>query len=230
MEPRAGMPMTPQLVIGMLLATIGVLFMLDNLHILPQARLYARYWPVAFVAIGALQVAQARTSAGTVGGAIWILLGVTMLGNRIGLWRVSLWDFWPMVLVIVGGRIVWQAYYGGGAGDVEGGSMTSAIAVMGGVNRKIVSQEFRGAELTAFMGGGKLDLRDAGLAGGQAVVNVFAMMGGFEILVPDTWQVIVEATPIMGGTDIKARTSTNPTAPRLVIRGFVMMGGVDVKN
>ena len=38
-------------------------------------------------------------------------------------------------------------------------------------------------------------------------------MGGFEILVPDTWNVIVEATPFLGGVDVKARTSLNPSAP-----------------
>ena len=65
---------------------------------------------------------------------------------------------------------------------------------MGGFERRITSHEFRGGEITAFMGGGKLDLRDAMPAGGQAVINVFAMMGGFEILVPETWRVISEVT------------------------------------
>jgi predicted membrane protein len=101
---------------------------------------------------------------------------------------------------------------------------------MSGFSRTVASQDFRGGELSAFMGGGKLDLRGATLAGGQAVVSVFALMGGFEIFVPEAWNVIVEVTPFMGGVDIKARTSTDPSAPRLVVRGFVMMGGVDIKN
>jgi len=106
----------------------------------------------------------------------------------------------------------------------------SAIAVMGGFERRITSHEFRGGEITAFMGGGKLDLRDAIPAGGQAVVNVFAMMGGFEILVPETWRVISEVTPFMGGIEDKSRTSSQPTAPCLILRGFMMMGGVTIKN
>ena len=55
-------------------------------------------------------------------------------------------------------------------------------------------------------------------------------MGGFEILVPETWGVSFEVTPFMGGIEDKARTSTNPSAPRLVIRGFVMMSSVTLKN
>jgi hypothetical protein len=55
-------------------------------------------------------------------------------------------------------------------------------------------------------------------------------MGGFEIIVPETWSVSLEVTPFMGGVEDKARTSTNPSAPRLVVRGFVMMSSVEIKN
>ena len=231
MDPYPGIRITPQLVFGLLLATLGVMFTLDNLHIL-RARQFFQFWPLAFVAVGLAQIAQARTLAGSVGGGIWIFVGSVMLGSRLGLWDMSVWDFWPLILVFVGGRIVWQAYSGdpGGLMGVDGGGIASGLAVMGGCNRKIVSSDFRGAELTAFMGGGKLDLREAGIADGQAVVRVLALMGGFEILVPDTWNVIVEATPFMGGVDIKARTSLNPAAPRLIVRGFVMMGSLEIKN
>ena len=60
--------------------------------------------------------------------------------------------------------------------------------------------------------------------------EVGELQGGFELLVPDTWNVIIEATPFLGGIDVKARTSLNPSAPRLIVRGFVMMGGLDIKN
>ena len=60
--------------------------------------------------------------------------------------------------------------------------------------------------------------------------NLFSMMGGFEILVPETWRVISEVTPFMGGIEDKSRTSSQPTAPCLVLRGFMMMGGVTIKN
>jgi hypothetical protein len=231
MDPHPGIRITPQLVFGLVLATIGVMFTLDNLHIL-RARQVLQFWPLAFVVVGAAQIAQARTFAGTVGGGLWVFVGSVMLGRRLGLWDMNVFDFWPLILVLVGGRIVWQAYSGdpGSGRSVDGGGIISGLAIMGGCDRKVVSSEFRGAELTAFMGGGKLDLRDAGIADGQAVVRVLALMGGFEIFVPDTWNVIVEATPFLGGIDVKARTSLNPSAPRLIVRGFVMMGGLDIKN
>jgi len=103
--------------------------------------------------------------------------------------------------------------------------------VIGGFNRRVVSPAFERAELTAFLGGGTLDLRDAAPANGRAVVDVFGIMGGFEILVPRTWAIDIEVVAFMGNCEDK--TTPPPAAsipPRLTVRGFVMMGGVDIKN
>ncbi len=237
-----------QLVIGLFIVTAGVLFTLDNLNIL-DARDYLRYWPVGFIVIGVAQIVEWRTPTRFLAGGLWILIGVSMLANRIGLTDVNLWDYWPMALVFIGGRLAWQAYSRGvesGIGAIvdresideprEGGTtvssdaVVSGLVVMGGFGRKVMSQAFQRAELTAFLGGGKIDLRDAKLAGDQAVIDVFTIMGGFEILVPNTWNVIVEATPFMGGIDDKTRQQSGLSAPRLILRGFVMMGGVEIKN
>jgi hypothetical protein len=246
-HPARGFHRIVQLVIGLSIVTAGVLFTLDNLNIL-DARDYLRYWPVGFIVIGVAQIVEWRTPTRFLAGGLWILIGVSMLANRIGLTDVNIWDYWPMALVFIGGRLAWQAYSRGVESEVgaieresvdatrEGGpivssdAVVSGLAVMGGFGRKITSQAFQRAELTAFMGGGKIDLRDAKLAGGQAVIDVFTIMGGFEILVPDSWSVIVEAMPFMGGIDDKTRQRVGESAPRLILRGFVMMGGVEIKN
>jgi predicted membrane protein len=209
-----------------------VLFTLDNVHVL-DARVFFRYWPVVLIAIGIVHYSQASSPSGKLGGAIWMIVGGLLLANRMGLVHANIWNLWPLLLVLVGGRIVLQTVSrdAEGRGFVgDGNPFVSCVAVMGGFERKVTSPEFRGGEITAFMGGGKLDLRDTVPSGGQAVVNVFALMGGFEILVPETWNVSSEVTPFMGGIEDKARTSASPQAPRLIIRGFVMMGGITLKN
>lgn len=253
---RQGAAPAVQIVMGLAIAIMGLLFTLDNLHIL-RARDYLRYWPVAFVAIGAAQIAQARTSARVWSGSIWIAIGVIMLTDRLGLWHINVWALWPLVLVVIGGRIFWRAFRPGeapvlpnpqwttptagqGSGFSPGrpwassttsaDSTTSAMAMLGGFDRKVVSPAFRRAELTAFMGGGKLDLLDAKLADGQGVVDVFAVMGGFEIRVPETWEVKVEVTPFMGHCGDTRTPRSGDAAGHLIVRGFVMMGGVDIKN
>lgn len=230
MESHTRVRMTVQLILGLVILCLGILFTLDNLHVL-AAREYLRYWPVVFVAIGVAQVAQARSSARVVGGGIWILFGGALLGRQIGFLPENIRDYWPMVLVLLGGYVVWQSFNRPlPSADGTDGPVVSAIAILGGLNRK-VSSTFRGAELTAFMGGGKLDLREATLGEGEnAVIDVFALMGGFEILIPETWSVRTEVIPFMGGVDDKTRVNSTGAAPLVIIRGFVMWGGIDIKN
>ena len=231
MESEARVRITGQFVLGAAIVIVGVLFTLDNLDIL-DARDYLRFWPVVLVSIGLIQMTQARTAAGVIGGAIWMLVGGVLLGNRLGILHANLLAFWPLLLVLVGARIVWQAYSIGvaGARALDTSAVVSAMAVMGGFDRRIVSKEFRGGELTAFMGGGKLDLREAAPADGQMIVNLFAIMGGFEIVVPETWSLSLEVMPFMGGVEDKTRPPATPSAPCLIVRGFVMMSGVEIKN
>jgi len=220
-----------QIVLGLVIATLGVLFTLDNLNIL-RARDFLQFWPIVFIAIGLTQLAHARTSSRVWSGSIWIGIGVLMLANRVGLIRINLWALWPLLLVVFGGRIFWRAYRAGAPPDPVAGAeaAVTVTAVLGGFERKIVSPAFQRAELTAFMGGGKLDLRDAVLAPGGAVLDVFSVMGGFEIIVPETWGVDVEVTPFLGGCEDKTMPHPAAAGPRLAIRGFVMMGGLDIKN
>jgi predicted membrane protein len=79
------------------------------------------------------------------------------------------------------------------------------------------------------MGGVSLDLRQAVLQK-DAAIDLFAMWGGVELQVPDKWAVDIQITPIMGGAEDKSRPSLDADAPRLNVRGTVLMGGVEVKN
>ena len=99
-----------------------------------------------------------------------------------------------------------------------------------GLERKVSSQEFRGGDVTAIMGGAEIDLRQARLAGGEAVVEVLVMWGGVDFFVPPDWKVTVEAVPFMGGIEDTTRLSPGEVRGHLVIRGLVVMGGVEVKN
>ena len=102
--------------------------------------------------------------------------------------------------------------------------------MLSGVKRVITSKEFRGGELTSFMGGCEIDLRDADMKGNEAQINVNILMGGIEIRVPMGWTVSVEATPIMGGVEDKTYLPKEGFSKRLVITGSIIMGGVEIKN
>ena len=104
---------------------------------------------------------------------------------------------------------------------------------MGGVHRVVETSDYRGGDATAIMGAVELDLRGASIASSPAVLDVFALWGGIELTVPSEWKVELQATPILGGFENKARSSSVQTgAPPqvLVIRGTAEMGGVEIKS
>jgi hypothetical protein len=120
------------------------------------------------------------------------------------------------------------------AGQTTTGTDTSdtirAIALLGGVKRKCVSQDFRGGEVTAIIGGCELDLRHASISSGRAVIDTFAFWGGIQIKVPQEWSVELQGTPILGAFDDKTVRAGGDGSKVLVVRGVALMGGVDLKN
>jgi hypothetical protein len=156
---------------------------------------------------------------------VWLLL------ESMAIVTVRLWDLWPMLLVLIGGSMVWRGMTGrrDDISTADSHSTVSAVAVLAGLNRGNNSKTFHGGDLTAVLGGCQVDLRQASIEG-EAVIDVFAMWGGIEIRVPENWTVSARVTPILGGYEDKTRPVRDATAQRLVVRGFVIMGGVEVKN
>ncbi len=228
---------TAQVMLGFLIIVMGVLFTLDNLELI-DARDYMQYWPAGLVAIGLVKLRHAaRTGQGWFGGLAFAVIGTWMLIARIVYFTIDARDLFPMLLVALGGYLVWRGFGGTRRAPApDGQSQFSAFAIMGGVARRSNSQAFRGADLTAVMGGCEIDLRHASIAPGtEAVIDVFAFWGGIEIKVPEDWTVVPRVFPLMGGVDDRSRApQAFPDKPvqekRLVVRGIVVMGGVGIKN
>jgi predicted membrane protein len=228
-NPQPARPIAPQLVMGVLIVVVGLLFTLENVGVI-DGHDYLRYWPVALIAVGLLKLWQG-TGGAVFGGFIFVFAGVWLLLQGMGIVAVSLWNLWPMLLVFAGASMVWrgmQAHAVEGT-TVDAHSTVSALAILAGVNRGNASKTFRGGDLTAIFGGCQIDLRQAAIEG-EAVIDVFAMWGGIEIKVPENWSVSGRVTPILGGYEDKTRTVSDGTNQRLLVRGLVIMGGVEIKN
>ena len=237
-EPRREEPvfhdrrsiLMPQLVLGLVVVIVGVLFTLDNLGLADAGR-YFKWWPMGLVLLGLAKIWHSRGGSGNpIGGVFFLLVGSWLQLHNLGIIDRDVWDFWPLMLVFMGGMIIYQGVRGRRSrADAGSFDVINGIAIMGGVKRSTASKAFRGGELTAVMGGCEIDLRSAAI-NGDAVFDVFAMWGGIEIRVPEGWTVIVRATPIMGAVEDQTRPVDGTGAHRLTIRGFVLMGGVEIKN
>jgi predicted membrane protein len=78
-------------------------------------------------------------------------------------------------------------------------------------------------------GGAELDLREARLESHEVTIDVKAVFGGVDIVVPDDVIAIVDGTAVFGGFDDKVSTNQPATgAPVVRIGGKAVFGGVSV--
>ncbi len=117
-----------------------------------------------------------------------------------------------------------------GSAGAAGDNTVNAFAVMGGFTRRLNTQDFRGGTVFAVMGGVKLDLRQASIAQGEAVLDTLAFWGGIEIKVPEDWVIVPQVFPFMGGFEDRTGQPPVGSRKRLVVRGLAFMGGLEVKH
>ena len=83
----------------------------------------------------------------------------------------------------------------------------------------------------AVMGGCDMDLRRAEIEGPEVVITAFAFWGGIKVIVPEGFDVELVGFSFMGGRSLKLRdVPIIPGSPRIVVRGFAVMGGIDVRS
>lgn len=222
---------TPRLIIGFGILTLGLLWTLDNLDIL-ESEPITRWWPVVLIVIGAVQLLDRRTNKG--GPVVLIVVGSVLLLRKLRWLDLDVSDLIPLAIAALGAKLIWDALArrsprSGSIDDPD--AEIHAFAMMGGVKRQSTSREFRGGDANAIMGGVELDLRNAHVNDGQEVIlDAFALWGGVEVFVPPHWRVVGNVLPIMGAFIDKTTPATGTTGPVLQVRGTVVMGGIEVKN
>jgi hypothetical protein len=110
------------------------------------------------------------------------------------------------------------------------GNGFSTTAILSGRTQRNAFESFVGGEATAFMGGVELDFRGSRMQEDQAPLEVFAMMGGIDIRIPEDWEVVNDLNVIMGGIDDKTERRNVENPKRLVLHGTVLMGGLSIRN
>jgi len=230
-----------RVVFGAFIIVVGLFALLDNLHLF-DSHLVQPFWPLVFVALGALKLSQARHPNHFVFGGALVVVGAGMTLQNLGLLHFQMRDLWPVVLILVGLNVVTRGYGYRASGSMGGrigrrgqrderfehGARIDASALMSGIVLKNDSQEFAGGEINAVMGAVEIDLRQAAIAT-EAVLHLSIVMGGVEIKVPREWSVSINGSPMLGGIEDKTVPPMTP-GKRLVIEGSVIMGGVEISN
>jgi predicted membrane protein len=244
--------------IGVALVALGAMFLLENSGLLgPDASIVATYWPVLLIAGGLWGILMGGLRF-RVWPSILLALGVVFLLSNLGLlsWAGGL--LWPAVLIILGLALLSRRRFSARrrqrdvfasepetaevlegrrsrrpeeSGDRSRRRKFQAGHFFSGGREQVTSQDFQGGEVSAVFGSMELDLREASLADGEAVLEATVVFGGLELRVPREWRVTIETTTLFGGTEIK-RSQPDPSEAvgELTVISTMVFGGIEVKD
>ncbi|MFZ6642971.1 LiaI-LiaF-like domain-containing protein [Undibacterium sp. TC4M20W] len=220
-----------RILIGGMLLIFGALALLDNLNLFNVREVF-HFWPMVFIFVGALKISKSDTTAGYIIGCGFVGLGALLILHHMGIIYFRMRDWWPVFMIFAGLMVIFKGKIGDQEKLINNGTNQDAIcnivAVMSGNKLQNSSQEFRGGEINCIMGGVELDLRAASMQS-EATLNVFAMWGGIVLKIPNDWTVVSHGSPILGGFDDKT-VPPMLNAKKLYIKGYAVMGGVEIIN
>lgn len=108
----------------------------------------------------------------------------------------------------------------------------SLVTVFDGTDFRPTTRALAASKALTMFGGTKIDFRRSAAVGVSPIhLDLITVMGGADIIVPDTWRVQVDGLAVAGGHDIRVadRETLADDATHLVIRARTIMGGVNVR-
>jgi hypothetical protein len=99
------------------------------------------------------------------------------------------------------------------------------VAAFEPLDFRSTSSAFRGGRVDTWFGGGVLDLRGATLDPAGATIEVNALFGGGNLVVPEEWNVETHVAGIGGVGDGRPARERDAEAPTLRVEGVALFGG-----
>lgn len=218
--------LTAQTLLGGIIVLIGLALLARSTGLFDVGSLF-RFVPSLFVVLGlyALVSSGFRNIVGPVL-VVLVALGWQLVALDV-LAAGDVLQFWPVLVILFGVSLLLGQYRARTRAATS--DATTVFAFFGGAERRVTSQTFRNADLTAIFGGIELDLRDATIADPPAHISTTTIFGGAEIRVPREWNVRIDVLPLFGATeDSRPRADEAHEDVDLVLTGFVAFGGVEL--
>ena len=237
-----------RVLLGVFIIGAAVLLLLRNLGFWFPSFLFT--WPVILIVIGLF--IGLKDGFRNNGWWIMVAIGGFFLLNR-QFKEFELGDFfWPLLIFVIGLSLLLnkgKSRKKGSEPEIliipepiaaaantsatltdDGETVVDAAAIFGAVKKNIYSKNFKGGEVVTIFGGTEINLMYADFTGVAKleIVNVF---GGTTLIVPAHWQIKSEAAAVLGAIEDKRREpAAVQTDKVLMIEGFVLFGGIDIKS
>ena len=215
-------------------------------------------WPVALIALGILGAIKNNFRPG--GWVALLAVGGIFLADRL-IPGTSIQNFaWPLLIMVVGFWMIvkpkthhrhfgrWREKHRGNDWRNNQGNFNTiddqsnrafsdssdfidSTSVFGGVKKMVLSKNFKGGDISNFMGGTEINLTQADIQN-RIVIDTTNIFGGTKLIIPPTWDVQSDVVTIFGGVDDKRQITSEPLQPNKIVQltGLCIFGGIEIKS
>lgn len=238
-KPARNTETSNRLLIGILLIVAGLILMVKKSTILPEPLDHfiddiIFSWQMLLVAIGVITLIGSDNK--TPGIVMVAVGGFFLIPELFTDFFRSFNFFWPALFIVIGVVLLMNSNRLGRKLNFSTSNKADYIDytnIFSGAERQLITDNFQGGKITSIFGGGEVDLTRSSLSAGENIIEITCIFGGTTIIVPESWNVILDVTPILGGfSDArKLRGDVIKDNTRsLTIRGTVIFGGGELKS
>ncbi len=105
-------------------------------------------------------------------------------------------------------------------------------AVFAGMEKNIITKDFKGGEINVVFGGAEVNLSQADI-NGRVELEINNVFAGTKLIVPAHWEIKSEITAVLGSVEDKRMIQKDISYSEskvLVLRGSVVFGGIDIQS
>jgi len=238
-KPAKSSETSNRFLIGVLLIVAGLILMVKKSTILPEPLDHfiddiIFSWQMLLVVIGVITLISSDNK--TPGIVMVAVGGFFMIPELFTDFFRSFNFFWPALFIVIGVVLLMNSKRLGKTLDFKTTNKADYIDyvnIFSGAERQLITENFQGGKITSIFGGGEVDLTRSSLAPGENVIEITCIFGGTTIIVPESWSVILDVTPVLGGfsDSRKMRGDVIKDNTRsLILRGTVIFGGGEIKS
>jgi predicted membrane protein len=237
---------------GLVVALVGVVWLLRRAELLDIPS-WVLSWPMILIVVGFFHAVRHRFQDAF--SFILILVGSVFLARNYFDFPFELEVYlWPGLLIVIGlviffkpkkthrNRKHWKNYkhshfamndQGTADSNMASGSddVIDSVAIFSGVQKEVTTSNFKGGQVVAVFGGAEIDFSRADMVD-TATLDVTAVFGGVQLIVPPHWNVMVNTVNIAGGVEDKRRAQrpAEGANKQLIITGNVIFAGLEIKT
>jgi len=222
---------TSNLLWGILLVVLGLIFGLNALEITNIDLFFNGWWTLFIIIPCLIDLFKEKDKTGNIIGlviGILLLLGSNNIINFNLIWKLIL----PISLVIIGISLIFKDKLSNKVKKemkkINQTNEKEYYATFGEQNLNFADEEFNGCNLNAIFGGIKCDLRDSEIKK-DSIITASAIFGGITIYLPETVNVKLVSTPIFGGVSDERKTKEKNKENTIYINATCLFGGIELK-